>query len=76
MGLPHPLLHMGHPPLCSNDTRSGERSAMVLLPFFPRVIRKILTPLPLSRKGSFVFRGPWEVSAFGPVAEKKKEDFL
>ena len=24
MRSPHPLLHMGYPPLCSNDTRSGE----------------------------------------------------
>ena len=32
MGLPHPLLHIGKPPLCSNDTRSGERSAVFSLP--------------------------------------------
>ena len=33
MRSPHPLLHMGHPPLCSNDTRSGEWSAVNVLPF-------------------------------------------
>jgi hypothetical protein len=36
MRSPHPLLHMGSPPLCSNDTRSGEWSA-VLRCFFPWV---------------------------------------
>ena len=35
MGLPHPLLHNGLSPLCSNDTRSGERSAVYLT--FPAV---------------------------------------
>ena len=33
MGSPHPLLHIGKPPLCSNDTRSGKRSAVYSLPF-------------------------------------------
>ena len=29
MGFPHPLLHTGlKPPLCSNDTRSGEGQAV------------------------------------------------
>ena len=35
MGLPHPLLHNGLSPLYSNDTRSGERSAVYLT--FPAV---------------------------------------
>ena len=30
MGSPHPLLHTGCPPLCSNDTRSGQWSAVSL----------------------------------------------
>ena len=30
---PHPLLHTGNPPLCSNDTRSGEWSAVYCCPF-------------------------------------------
>ena len=30
----HPLLHMGNPPLCSNDTRSGEWSAVYCCPIF------------------------------------------
>ena len=33
MGSPHPLLHMGHPPLCSNDTRSGKWSAVFFAVF-------------------------------------------
>ena len=39
MGSPHPLLHIGKPPLCSNDTRLGDETGSACCPS-PRVIRK------------------------------------
>ena len=55
MGSPHPLLHIGHPPLCSNDTRSGDRSAVNALPFPTGDLCLSLNSLPCKRRGISFF---------------------
>ena len=55
IALPHPLLHMGKPPLCSNDTRSGEWSAVfAALPYGCNI--RTHSPCAL-RTGFFVWSG-------------------
>ena len=69
---PHPLLHMGIPPLCSNDTRSGKGSA-VYLRHFPPVIHAFHSPVGLFRRG-FLFA--WAGSGSVPLPTDKGGHFL
>ena len=69
---PHPLLHMGIPPLCSNDTRSGKGSA-VYLRHFPPVIHAFHSPVGLFRRG-FLFA--WTGSGSVPLPTDKGGHFL
>ena len=58
MGSPHPLLHIGYPPLCSNDTRSGEWLA-VWICCLSREESVICKRLPgASAPGIFAFAAP------------------
>ena len=72
MGSPHPLLHMGHPPLCSNDTRSGEWSAVHVLPF-PSGVPGTETPWRCVRRGFFVSEPMGQCVDFQPSLHFKEE---
>lgn len=66
MRSPHPLLHMGFLPLCSNDTRSGEGFGyLLLLPFPTGQSKSVIHSLTLTALGSFGFEPPGQRFAGG-----------
>ena len=78
MRSPHPLLHMGYPPLCSNDTRSGKwfdwgsLAVLLLLPFPTGTSEPVKCSLTLPRRGVSLFRtlGRLVILAFFPLPER------
>ena len=78
MRSPHPLLHMGYPPLCSNDTRSGKwfdwgsLAVLLLLPFPTGISEPVKCSLTLPRRGVSLFRtlGRLVILAFFPLPER------
>ena len=77
MGYPHPLRHIGCPPLCSNDTRSGETVGQFCAALPPMGVMSILLlPLRVTRKGFLFGHTIGAVPGLQAFAHNKKEAFL
>ena len=63
-----PAAHIGYPPLCSNDTRSGEGFGYpLLLPFPTGQSKSVIHSLTLLALGSFWFRSAGAVICRKPL---------